>query len=77
MSIHFNAQVKKVTVAEKKIKVESAEGSYMDTVRIGSITLEFDASGVDVNTLADFIRGVPISLGLADTQFGLGPEFKS
>lgn len=76
MSIHFNAQVKKVQVAERKIKVESAEGSYYDTVRIGTITLEFDASGVDVSTLADFIKGVPISLGLADTQFGLGEAFK-
>ena len=57
--------VKKIGVARKELK---EEGEVIGIERIGTLTVEFNADGVDVQALVDSIQDERIVLGLADAQ---------
>ncbi len=65
--------VKKIGVARKELK---EEGEVIGIERIGTLTVEFNADGVDVQALVDSIQDERIVLGLADAQtaFDLEPK---
>ena len=74
--IKFDCTVKAVKVAEKKVKRQDEDGnSYEGTMRLGTLTLEFNAAKVDVNTLSKFIAGVPVAIGVANTQYEMDGLF--
>lgn len=73
--VKFEAKVINVQVKSKTVK-EKDEGTglvYEDTQKIGRMTLEFDGEATDVASLAAFIEGRYVHLGIASTQMKL-PE---
>jgi hypothetical protein len=67
--------VKKIGVVRKELK---EEGEVIGIERIGTLTVEFNADGIDVQALVDSIQDEKIVLGLADRQtaFDMGQELK-
>ena len=57
--------VKKVAIARKELK---EEGEVIGVERIGTITLEFNADGVNVEDLAQQMQDDRVILGLANSQ---------
>lgn len=71
--ILFDASVLKVEVRKVTIKHEKTRETpaYYEPIRVGKLTLEFDADTVNVDALARLIREIPAAIRLAGTQ---GPE---
>lgn len=63
----FNCHVKKVTVAEKKVK----QDDYIEVHKVGTLTLEFNADSVNVHQLAALIGDAPVAIGLESTQLSM------
>lgn len=74
----FDAKVLKVDVAKKYIKHEASREApaFIETMRIGKITLEFDADSVNVHDMTRMITDAPVVIGLANTQHQLPGEFQ-
>ena len=67
--VKFEAKVINVQVKSKTVKEKTEDGLvYESTEKIGRITLEFDGETTDVASLARFIEGRYVHLGIASTQ---------
>ena len=75
MPVQIKAKALSLQIKTKEVKVTLPEGEteYL-IVRLGRLTLEFDADGVNMEELANFVNGRLVSLGLADTQYQLPEE---
>jgi hypothetical protein len=71
--ITFDAYVLKVEVRKLIVKHEKTRETpaYYEPIRVGKLTLEFDADTVDVDELAHLIHETPAAVRIANTQ---GPE---
>ncbi len=67
----FRVTVKRVQVTEKLEKHED----YTETVKRGTLTLEFDGDSVNTGDIVEMIKGEQVLLGLADSQLRLGEKF--
>lgn len=73
--VKFSARVTKVLIKEKAVKHGKGEDAYEETIRIGTVQMEFDGDSVDLEALRAFIGVEGAALGLADTQMNLGGDF--
>lgn len=69
----FTVTVKSVAVKSKIVKHED----YEEIVRIGTLTLEFDADDARVDTIKHMIGAAPVLLGLAGTQMHLDDAMRA
>jgi len=75
--VKIETRVVSVTSKEKVVKHEKTKETpaYYEAVKIGRLTLEFDADHVDIQALNEFVGIEGVALGLAETQMGLGGGF--
>jgi hypothetical protein len=69
----FTVTVKNVAVKSKTVKHED----WDEVIRIGTLTLEFDADDARVDVIKKMIGERPVLLGLADTQMSLDDAMRT